>query len=365
MYSFMPMVPDPLKLDDPSVDRTGVLTGLRILLLHKNHKQYVPIIAGCGAEAIELFSYSNGWKEVVDRAGNSKESSYILKDEFTGKADQEVECIIAFIKLIQIQRINHCLLCGARYLELGTVAKAILQPSQQSIQMEGSSQCFDASVLPDTQQSFQRSLGSPESEEYEQLKVYSTSKSHLKTVPFKRKEVFDGNGSEFKKQRTENCGEIANKDNLIDAPSPRPNAEVLSSKTCDTIQGHPAFHFSEISASPKRPPPSSVAPGESDWISAAQPGQPTSIQHAVDDYGRDTTASLSLIPSLVTAPTVERTIKLKCTPQIEISVQLQSNGRSRFKKNFIRRSDDTLRICRRDMNVLLPKESEREIQVLI
>lgn len=89
------MIPGSLTLDDPSIDRSEVLAGLRIFLLHKNHEQYSPIIRGCGAEPIEVFALPNSaWKSVLETAFShqeAKENSYVLRDEFTGKADPQVE----------------------------------------------------------------------------------------------------------------------------------------------------------------------------------------------------------------------------------------------------------------------------------
>ena len=91
----MPIVPESLILDNPSIDRSDALAGLRIILLHKNHGQYIPIIRRCGAEAIEAFAFSttslkSALKSIFDHP-DGKESSYVLKDDLTSKADPLVK----------------------------------------------------------------------------------------------------------------------------------------------------------------------------------------------------------------------------------------------------------------------------------
>lgn len=113
----MPIVPDSLTLDDPSIDRSEVLAGLRIILLHKSQEQYTPIIKGCGAEAIEAFAFpTNSWKSSLESLLSHPEagdSSYVLRDEFTGKADPQVDLSIIRKESVIFSNLESRFLCFA------------------------------------------------------------------------------------------------------------------------------------------------------------------------------------------------------------------------------------------------------------
>ena len=214
-------------------------------------------------------------------------------------------------------------------------------------------------MLPDTQHSIVLSSNSPEPEE---IKRSQASVSGAKIC--KRKQAFPADDVDAKRQRQEDLMEVTDHgismpSALVDSSAPPTNHATLGTNQ------HPSFRFSDVSSSPTRSSRSGNDSNESGWITAITSGRNShthSIAASLVEKGEDRHTPEQ--PSLVVAETVERPIPIRNVTSTTLEAVKRSGGHSRFVKNYVRRSHDSLNICKQNMNILLPKESEREIQVL-
>ena len=212
-------------------------------------------------------------------------------------------------------------------------------------------------MLPDTQQSIGLSTNSPEAEESKRSGFgVGEVKSH------KRKEVESEDDVIMKRHRHEHFSDEA--ENAISRTSPVDAATLSSKLEMGNNAPAPSLRFSDISATPKRRSVVTDEANDSGWISAV-PSDRKTHTHSFEAprAAKREDVHLPQEPSLVVAETVERPLNVRIASSSAVETMKRSRGRSNFAKNYVRRSNDSLNICKQNMNVLLPKESEREVQV--
>lgn len=390
---YFPQQGDALVLANPLESRASILDGYLLFLTHKSHEQYGHIIAGCGARVVRLYSLpQSDLQPTIDEAmaAEHRVAALFFDDTVT-----VVEQMLAACH----KRVD-------RLFSVGELAKAIIR---LELPDEAAKESSQLPRLPVVENTFVQQSGDSIAVESGIFRAPSSSRSEARASPPRKPVVAESDAVSVPIPQLTLAVAVKPtkrpREEAVPIPATSPSEPVETKRSRLTpqaavppapspaVEDKPAdashFRFNLQIASVQSPapvpapsPPTvKVAKSSKRSTQALQASQLPPKVSAVSTEGWLTSHktqpdkdSREVAPEpveekeeerfdYIVAETVEVRIPMRAQRPLAHAKKSSCSDFRRFKKNFVRRMDDDVKLSKRDMTLILPKESEREIQV--